>query len=401
MALLSVDEALARVLDGVVRLGPETVQLHEAGGRVLAAALRARRAQPPFDASAMDGYAVRAADIAEAPTRLVVIGESAAGRRFSGRVDAGQAVRIFTGAPVPDDADTILIQENARSLNDGAIEATEPVAAGRHIRRAGLDFGPGETVLEDGRVLDPAALALAAAANHAGLPVVRRPLVAVLATGDELVAPGAEPGPDRIVASNSFGVAAMARGDGASALDLGIVPDDAERIAATIGKAREAGADVIVTLGGASVGDHDLVRPAMAAEGVEPGFWKIAMRPGKPLMHGRLGETTVLGLPGNPVSSLVCAQLFLRPLVARLAGRPYAPDMREAELATPLAENGPRRDYMRARVEAGPRGLVAMPFAVQDSSMLTTLAAADALLVREPLAPAAEAGARCSVLMLR
>lgn len=399
--LLPVDEALERIVAGLAPLGPETIPIAEAGGRVLAGPIRALRTQPPFDSSAMDGYAVRAADIADIPARLTVIGESAAGKRHSGRVAAGEAVRIFTGAPLPEGADTILIQENARKLDDGGIEARESVAEGRHIRRAGLDFAEGDPLLDAGRLLDPAALSLAAAANHASLPVVRRPLVAVLATGDELVAPGGMPGPDQIVASNAYGIAALARTDGADILDLGIVPDDRAAIGAAVQSGLEAGAHVIVTLGGASVGDHDLVQGVLADAGMALDFWKIAMRPGKPLMFGRLGETRVLGLPGNPVSSLVCAHLFLRPLVARLGGRMHEPAIREARLGVDMPENDQRRDYVRARVEPSGGGLRATPFSRQDSSMLTTFAEANALIMREPFAPAATAGSACRVLMLR
>jgi len=399
--LLPVDEALARVLDGAAPLPDEEIDLADAAGRVLAADVVASRAQPPFPASAMDGYAVRAADVAAAPIRLSVIGRSAAGRRFAGRVGPGEAVRIFTGAPVPDGADAILIQEDAGDLGDGAIEAREAVQAGRHIRRAGLDFAAGEALLAAGRLLDAAALSLAAAANRPRLRVVRRPLVAILATGDELVVPGAQPAPDQIVASNGLGVAALVREAGGAALDLGIVPDDEGRIRAAVRGALDAGADVIVTLGGASVGDRDLVGAALAAEGMTPGFWKIAMRPGKPLMFGRLGAARVLGLPGNPVSSLVCSHLFLKPLVAALAGLPFAPDLREAALGAPMKANDHRQDYVRAVAAMRDGRLVATPFATQDSSMLKTMAAANALIVRPPHAPDAPAGAACRVLMLR
>lgn len=400
MALLPVDEALERVLDGLHALPAEDVPLPQAAGRALSGLLRARRTQPPFDASAMDGYAVRAADVAIVPATLRIIGEAAAGKRFDGTVKPGEAVRIYTGAPVPPGAHTILIQENAKRHGE-TVEAIETVAAGRHIRRAGLDFREGDPILGDGRVLDPEALSLAAAAGHAKLPVVRRPLVAVIATGDELVPPDVVPGPDQIVASNSFGVAALAREDGADILDLGIVPDDRATLADTFRKALSASADIVVTLGGASVGEHDLVRGVLEKEGMELSFWKIAMRPGKPLMFGRAGAARVLGLPGNPVSSLVCAHLFLRPMVARLSGRTHVPDLRQAILAEPMKANDQRQDYVRASVTRGADGLLATPFRIQDSSMLTTLAAANALIVREPNAKACEAGARCQVLMLR
>ena len=401
MTLLPVDEALERILDGVKALPGENVPIEKADGRVLATPLAATRTQPPFHASAMDGYAVRAVDVqTPGAMRLRVVGESAAGNRFHGVVGAGEAVRIFTGAPVPEGADTILIQENATSVGDDFIEATSAVAIGRHIRKAGLDFHDGDIVLERGRLLGPAGIGLAAAAGHALLPVTERPLVAIIATGDELVRPGDTCGPDQIVASNGFAIGALAKNEGARILDLGVVSDNSATISATVRKAADAGAHVLVTLGGASVGARDLVRQALLDAGMSLDFWKIAMRPGKPLMFGRLGEMRVLGLPGNPVSSLVCAHLFLCPLVARLGQRNHTPDLRAAVLATALRENDERRDYIRASVAAGPEGLIATPFPVQDSSMLTTLAAANALIVREPGAPAAEAGSRCRVLML-
>lgn len=401
MALLAVDEALERILEGVHPVAAESLPLSQAADRVLAAPVLALRTHPPFDASAMDGYAVRAEDIENAPAPLDVVGESAAGHGFDGSVTAGTAVRIFTGAPLPEGADTILIQENARAIEEGRIEALQSVAAGRHIRKAGLDFAEGDIVLEQGRALDPAALSLAAAAGHASVSVIRRPLVAIIATGDELVPPGTMPGPHQIIASNNFGVAALAERDGADILDLGIVPDDRATLASAIRRAREAGAQVIVTLGGASVGEHDITRDVLADEGMTLSFWKIAMRPGKPLIFGRFEDASVLGLPGNPVSSLICAHLFLSPLVRRLGGRIYAPDLRPAELGQPMPANDSRRDYVRATVALGPRGLVATPFSVQDSSMLSILAAANALVVRAPDAPAAEIGDRCQVLMLR
>ncbi|PHP67847.1 molybdopterin molybdenumtransferase MoeA [Zhengella mangrovi] len=402
MALLPVEDALARLLDSAGTLGTEEVHIADAAGRVLAEDLRALRTQPPFPASAMDGYAVRAADIATVPAELRVIGESAAGHRFSGKVGAGECVRIFTGAPVPPGADTVLIQEDATVLGDGLIRANETEAEGRHVRREGLDFALGAVILPAGRRLDPAALSLAAAANHVRLSVARRPLVAILATGDELLPPGSEPGPDQIIASNSFGVAALATAAGAAVIDLGIARDDHGLIEAEINRARAAGADIIVTLGGASVGDHDLVRDVLAGAGMELDFWKIAMRPGKPLMVGRFGETRVLGLPGNPVSSLVCAHLFLKPLIAALCGTRDIADIRTAALASPMGPNGDRQDYVRAKCTPGDNeALTVAPFARQDSSMLSTLADANCLVIRRPGAPAAEAGETVSCLMLR
>jgi molybdopterin molybdotransferase len=401
VALLPVEEALSRLLNDAETGPAESVPLAEAAGRVLAEPIKALRTQPPFPASAMDGYAVRAVDVAHVPARLTVIGHAPAGKQFTGTVGPNEAVRIFTGAPVPKGADTILIQENARALADGVVEAVETVAAGRHIRKVGLDFIEGEDLLEKGRVLDAAALSLAASANHARLPVVKAPLVAVIATGDELLPPGSDPGPDQIIASNGYGVGAIARSVGAEVLDLGIVPDRHEAIAAAVKRAVEAGADVIVTVGGASVGDHDLIHDVLTGEGMTLDFWKIAMRPGKPLMFGRLGGTRVVGLPGNPVASLICSHLFLKPLLAKLAGRPNRPDRRDAVLGTAMRANDLRQDYVRATAVARDGRLVAVPFAVQDSSMLKILADANALIIREPFAPAAAAGDICRVLMLR
>lgn len=401
MTLLPVAEALARVVEGAGPGPAETLPLHDAAGRVLTAPLRALRTQPPFDASAMDGYAVRAADVAAASTRLRVVGEALAGKLFPGRVNVGEAVRIFTGAPVPEGADTILIQENARKVEGGLIETLEPVASGRHIRRRGLDFVEGDELLQAGRVLDPAALSLAASANHPTLDVVRRPRIAIIATGDELLPPGSETGPDQIISSNAYGVAAVAKSIGAEATDLGIAPDRRDAISSRVRQALDASVDVIVTLGGASVGDHDLVHDVLAGEGMALDFWKIAMRPGKPLMFGRVGSTRVLGLPGNPVASLVCSHLFLKPLLARLGGLPHEPDMRDAVLGAAMAANDHREDYVRATIEDGDGRLIATPFDIQDSSMLRTLANSNALIVREAGAPAADEGAHCRVLFLR
>lgn len=400
--LLPVDEALRRLLDDVTALPADEIAIGDAAGHVLANAVEARRTQPPFPASAMDGYAVRAADTVDQSTALTVIGQSIAGQRFDGTVGAGEAVRIFTGAPVPEGADAVLLQEDAEPDEDGrTVRAREAVTPGRHVRAAGLDFRAGDVLLAKGRVLDAAALSLAAAGNHPLLSVVRAPLVAILATGSELLPPGSEPGPDQIIASNGYGVAALARDAGARVLDLGIAPDDRGVLAGRVRDAISAGADVIVTLGGASVGDHDLVREVLEREGMALDFWKIAMRPGKPLMFGRLGETRVLGLPGNPVSSLVCAHLFLKPLLAKLGGRPHVAAIRDAVLGEAMKANDHRQDYVRAAATHEDGRLVARPFAVQDSSMLTTFAEANALIIRAPNAAASQAGDACRVLMLR
>ncbi|TPL88089.1 molybdopterin molybdotransferase MoeA [Mesorhizobium sp. B2-3-14] len=401
MALVPVADALERLLDGAVPLAGESVPLIKAIDRVLAEPVMALRTQPPFNASAMDGYAVRAADVASVPSKLSVIGMAPAGRGFDGAVGQAQAVRIFTGAPLPDGADTIVIQENVRDLGGGNIEVIEPTAVWRNIRRVGLDFSKGDVLLETGRVLDPAALSLAASANHPRVSVVKRPLVAIIATGDELLPPGSELGPDQIISSNAYGVAAAAQSIGACALDLGIAADRKDDIAGLVRKAVAAGADVIVTLGGASVGDHDLIHDVLTGEGMTLGFWKIAMRPGKPLMFGRLGDIRCIGLPGNPVASLVCSQLFLKPLLARLGGRDHRQDIRPARLGAAMAANDLRQDYVRAMVREDDGELVATPFGIQDSSMLRMLADANGLVVRAPFAPASAAGDACSVLMLR
>ncbi|TPM42010.1 gephyrin-like molybdotransferase Glp [Mesorhizobium sp. B2-3-4] len=401
MALVPVAEALERLLDGAVPLAGESVPLIEAVDRVLAEPVVALRTQPPFNASAMDGYAVRTADVASIPSKLSVIGMAPAGSGFEGTVGKAQAVRIFTGAPLPDGADTIVIQENVRDLGSGTIEVIEPTPEWRNIRRIGLDFSKGDVLLEKGRVLDPAALSLAASANHPRLSVVKRPLVAIIATGDELLPPGSDLGPDQIISSNAYGVAAAAQSVGARALDLGIAADRKEAIAGLIRKAVAAGADVIVTLGGASVGDHDLIHDVLTGEGMTLGFWKIAMRPGKPLMFGRLGGIRCIGLPGNPVASLVCSQLFLKPLLARLGGRAFKQDIRQARLGAAMQANDLRQDYVRAVVKGDAGALVATPFGIQDSSMLRMLADANGLVVREPFAPASAAGDICNVLMLR
>ncbi|CCV07002.1 Molybdenum cofactor biosynthesis protein A [Mesorhizobium metallidurans STM 2683] len=401
MALVPVAEALERLLDGATALPGESIALMDAPDRVLAEPVVALRTQPPFNASAMDGYAARAADVASIPARLSVIGMAPAGRGFEGIIGPAQAVRIFTGAPLPAGADTIVIQENARDLGGGGIEVIEPTPEWRNIRGLGLDFSKGDVLLEKGRVLDPAALSLAASANHPRVSVVKRPLVAIIATGDELLPPGSDLGPDQIISSNAYGVAAAAASVGADALDLGIAADHHEAIATLVKRAVAAGADVIVTLGGASVGDHDLVHDVLTGEGMTLDFWKIAMRPGKPLMFGRLGDVRCIGLPGNPVASLVCTQLFLKPLLARLGGRVHRQDMREARLGTAMPANDLRQDYVRAVVTEEAGTLLATPFGIQDSSMLRMLADANALIVREPFAPSAAAGAACSVLMLR
>jgi len=406
VALMSVAEALRQVLEHALPLSSESVPLADAYGRVLAADLAAQRTQPPADVSAMDGYAVRAADVNSAPARLRRMGEVGAGHPFEGTVGAGEAARIFTGGVVPPGADTIVIQENTTRENtkrDGdVVLINQTSGAGRHIRRAGLDFASGAVLLAKGRRLNDRDLALAAAMNHAALPVYRKPKLAVLATGDELVLPGAQPGIGEIVYSNGYATMALARREGCDVVDLGIAPDQLPETIAAVRRARDGEADILVTSGGASVGDYDLVQKALAAEGLKLSFWKVALRPGRPMMHGRLGPMHVLGLPGNPVSSYVCGVLFLVPLIRRLTGRAdYEPRLEPAQFGCDLPENDERADYLRATLAPGPDGLpVATPCPLQDSSMLAPLAKADCLLIREPHAPAAKAGGRCVILKL-
>lgn len=398
---MPVAEALGRVLADAEPLPAEPTPLTRAHGRVLTADLVALRTQPPADVSAMDGYAVRSVDVAKTPVKLKLVGEVAAGHPFCGTVGAGETARIFTGGVLPPGTDAVVIQENTLREGDTVL-VTAPAGKGKHVRVEGLDFKRGAVLLTKGRRLNDRDLALAAAMNHPAVPVHRCPKVALLATGDELVMPGGTPGFGQIVYSNGYATMALARREGCEVVDLGIVPDRLVESAAGARRAREAGADILVTSGGASVGDYDLVREALAAEGLTLSFWKVALRPGRPMMHGRLGRMHVLGLPGNPVSAYVCAVLFLLPLIRKLAGRSdVAPTPETARLGCDLPANDERADYLRAVLVAGPDGVaVATPASVQDSSMLLPLARADCLLVREPFAPAAKAGDRCSIIRL-
>ncbi len=398
MSLISVDEALRRVLATVERpVDVETLPLAACAGRTLAEPLAATRDQPPFRASAMDGYAVRHADIPDVPTTLRLVGESAAGRGFAGAVEKGTAVRIFTGAPVPAGADTVVIQEDTEA-EAGKVAVRERPRPEQFVRPAGLDFRTGDVLLAAGQRLDARHVALAASMGHGTLPVRRPPLVAILSTGDELVRPGEAPAPDQIVAANPYAVGAIVERAGGKALDLGIARDRIEALQERITAAEEAGADLLVTLGGASVGEHDLVQTALARKGMALGFWRVALRPGKPLMHGRLGAMGLLGLPGNPVSSVVCSILFLVPALRALLGDPEAgSDPTEpARLAVDLGPNDTRQDYMRATLRDG----TVTPHRKQDSSMLGILARSNALLVRPPHAPAAKAGEPCRIIRL-
>ena len=398
MALISVAEALEHVLAHAAPLPAEEVPLADADGRVLAYGLKALRTQPPADVSAMDGYAVRACDVATAPVRLKIIGEVAAGRPFASVVGPGEAARIFTGGVVPQGADAVVIQELTKRDGD-CVEVEKPTAKGRNVRPQGLDFRTGDALFDKGHRLRARDLALAAGMNHPLLPVHRRPKIALFATGDELVPPGTEPGPGQIVYSNGFSLAALAREEGAEVVDLGVVADRLDETIDAVRQAREVSADILVTTGGASVGEYDLVQKAFAAEGMKLSFWKVAMRPGRPLMHGQLGAMEVLGLPGNPVSSYVCAFLFLVPLIRRLSGRTdLSPPAESARLGCDLPANDERADYLRATLADSADGPIATPFAAQDSSMMAPLAKSDCLVIREPHAPATKAGSRCQIL---
>ena len=378
--MIAVDEALARCLALVAPLPAEAVALRHAVGRMMAQPALAGRDQPPFDASAMDGYALRGDPAAG--DQFVVVGAAQAGMGFAGAVGDGQAVRIFTGAPVPLGANRVVLQEDV-SLAGDLITLNPKADIARHIRPQGQDFKAGEGL--EPRRIGPHDLALLAAMNIPQVLVHRRPVVAIIATGDELVMPGEEPGPGQIICSNSFAIAALVEAEGAIARILPIARDTVADLTAVFGLAR--GADLIVTIGGASVGDHDLVGPVAESLGLERAFWKIAMRPGKPLMAGRVSGTPMLGLPGNPVSSIVCAHLFVLPMVRALQGRPdAAPVEHPAVLGAQVEANGPRTHYMRARLKDG----VITPFDRQDSALIGILTQANALLIR-PMGDGAQA----------
>jgi molybdopterin molybdotransferase len=397
MALMPVDEAKALVLAGVKPLGPEKLSLKESIGRTLAIDQHAKHDQPPFAASAMDGYAINSKGIS-AGAKFRLIGTAAAGHPFRGNVERGQAVRIFTGAVVPIGADSILIQENA-SVEAGIITAAAAVEAGQYVRPRGLDFSKGQLLLKAGQRLSSRDIGLAAAMNLASLPVRRRPVVAILGTGDELVSPGQRLRQGQIIGSNNPALAAFVRWAGGAVLDLGTVPDDRQRIRTAIRRASKA--DILVITGGASVGDHDLVKASLEAEKIKLAFWKIAMRPGKPLMFARNRHLRILGLPGNPVSSLICARIFLKPLIGQFLGSPAQDIPLKAILTLPMRANDQRQEYARGRLDQGKDGgLIATPFPVQDSSMLRLLADANCLIIRPPFAEAASAGTQVPVLPL-
>lgn len=390
--MISVAEALAHLFALADPMGAETVPLRAASGRVLAQDVQASRTQPPFDASSMDGYALRRAEV-EPDAMFKLVGEAAAGHAFDGQVGPGQCVRIFTGAPVPEETDFVVIQEDVTRRGD-LITLNRDMDGKDNIRPAGVDFKAGDRMTAPRR-LGPSDVALLAAMNIAEVPVIRRPTVAIMATGDELVMPGEAPGPDQIIASNTFGLAAQLDAEGADARLMPIARDNASSLKTAFRLASSA--DLIVTIGGASVGDHDLVAPVAEELGMRQSFYKVAMRPGKPLMAGRLNGTPMIGLPGNPVSALVCGTVFVTPVIRAMLGLGAQPATQMlTTLAAALPANGPREHYMRATVEAD--GLRA--FDQQDSSLLSILARANALLVRPPHDPARTQGERVSYLPL-
>jgi molybdopterin molybdotransferase len=378
--MISVSEALAHIFALANKLESETVPLPQAAGRVLAKDVSARLTQPPFSSSAMDGYAVINAE-AQSGMTLKVIGESAAGDRFTGRLNKGEAVRIFTGAPVPEGADCILIQEDA-IRNDDTITVRENRDTKTYIRPAGGDFSEGD-VISAPRKLSASDIALLASMNIAEIPVTRKPVVALIANGNELVMPGETPGPDQIVCSNNFGLKALLEEHGAEVRMLPIARDTVDSLKQAMDLS--SGSDLVVTIGGASVGDHDLVHKVAIDRGMDLNFYKVAMQPGKPLMAGKIADIPMVGLPGNPVSSMVCGHIFLRPMLNVMLGFAPAPLPREVGiLAKDVRQNGGREHYMRARIEMTNQGSQIIPFDRQDSSLLTILGQSDALLVRPP-----------------
>jgi molybdopterin molybdotransferase len=394
--MISVDEAVERIASAFEALNSERVSIAEALGRVLAEAVVAAFDQPPAPMSAMDGYAVRASE-ATLNAELSVVGTAPAGKPFVGHVGPKQAVRIFTGGVVPEGTDAVIIQEDAEARGTRVVVKEAP-RKGENVRMQGLDFRAGDILFERGHRLGARDLALLASSDLAELAVTRKPRIGVVATGDELSRPGEARKPGGIVASSTYALQAMIKTWGGEALDLGILPDKPEAFAQLSDAAR--GADLILTMGGASVGDHDLVQRGLLPHGFALDFWKIAMRPGKPLIFGRLKQTPLLGLPGNPVSAMVCGLLFLAPAIAAMLGTPYRAPIVKARLTSPLHANGKRQDYIRAKLAREGGQLTAEPFALQDSSMQKVFAEADSLIVRRPNAPSANVGEEIDVLLL-
>ena len=400
--MIPVAEAQANVLTGVARLASEDVSVAEASGRILAEDVASRMTQPPVAVSSMDGYAVRAADVARVPARLKLIGESSAGRGFPGKVDAGETVRIFTGAPIPDGADAVVIQEDTDVAGD-QITMKESSGVGRYVRPAGLDFAAGQVLLKAGKRINSRDVALIAGMNVPWVKVTRRPRIAILSTGNELVMPGETMGPHQIISSNSLGLSAFVTAAGGIAVNLGIAVDEPGALRDKLAGIR--GMDMLVTIGGASVGDYDLVKQVAGAEGLDITFSQVAMRPGKPLIFGKIHGVPMLGLPGNPVSAGVCAALYLKPAIDVMLGAKTAQNAgtvtETALLGADVPENDRRQDYLRSRLELSAAGeLTATPFAKQESSMLAFFAQADCLVVRAPNAPALKKGERVPVVRL-
>jgi len=397
--MILVEEAIARIVRAFKPLAPEQVSLASAHGRVLAEDAISRRTQPPVAVSAMDGYAVIASDVATIPVILDVVAYVAAGDTFDGTLKPGQASRIFTGAPVPNGANTIVIQENTEASGD-CVTVKESVDEGRYIRPIGMDFSAGDIGLKSGQLLSARDIGFAAAMNLPWLMVRRRPRIAILATGNEIVMPGAEIGAGKIVSSNSLALGATIKALGGEPLQLGIAPDDRETLRNMIAGAK--GADLLLTSGGVSVGEHDLVRSVLGEEGMELDFWQIAMRPGKPLMFGKIGETPVIGLPGNPVSTMVCSIIFLKPAMQAMLGMIGSHKRRStATLGSDLGANDERQDYLRAQLSHDDSGnAIATPFSRQDSSMIAKLAQADCLVVRAPGAPELKAGHKVEIILI-
>ena len=397
--MISVDEAMAKVLAGVFRLSAEDISVADAVGRVLAEDVASRITQPPVAVSSMDGYAVRSEDVANVPATLTMIGESAAGDGFDGAVGPGQTSRIFTGAPLPEGADAVVIQEDTDADGD-QITMKESSKAGRFVRPAGLDFKDGDVLLTAGTRLNSRDIALASAMNIPWLKVVRRPKVAILATGNELVLPGEPLGPTQIISSNSLGIAALVRSHGGIPVNLGIAEDDSDNLREMLAGVK--GSDMLVTIGGASVGDYDLIKSVLGEEGLDITFGRVAMRPGKPLIFGNIYGTPMLGLPGNPVSAGVTAALFLTAAMEVMSGKQHADEIKETAILTAdLKENDQRQDYLRSDLGIGSSGeLTATPFSGQDSSMLANFARASCLVIRPPFAKPAKAGDRVEILRL-
>ena len=398
--MISVEEAKNKIRADMPLMPPEQVSISDGLGRVLANDISARRTQPPHPVSAMDGYAVRSTDVKDLPVTLKVIGHVPAGQAFEGSVSAGEAVRIFTGAALPDGADTIVIQENTERNDDLVSVKDGEAPEGRFVRPAGLDFSEGDLLLPAGRNLTARDIGLAAGMNVPWLSVRRKPRIAILATGDEIVMPGDPIGANQIVSSNGPALAGFIKALGGIPVDLGIAPDSEDTLKIMAEGAK--GADMLITCGGASVGDHDLVQKVLGKIGLKIDFWRIAMRPGKPLMFGHIGETRMLGLPGNPVSSLVCATIFLRPALNAMLGSTSDDSITEtANLTVSLPENDERQDYLRASLQRNADGaLTATPFNKQDSSVFSGLARADALIIREPFAPAVDSGHPVQIMRL-